>query len=72
MSDQHTTNNFYVSGHHNVVNFHQEITAESGEALAMVLKFCLTLLLAPIAIPFLLAANGYRMLADREVKRGGS
>lgn len=67
MADQHIENHFVVNGHHNVVNFHQEITSESSEALALVLKFCLTLLLSPIAIPFLLAVNGYRLLAEKDI-----
>jgi hypothetical protein len=71
MSDVNVTNNFYVSGHHNTVTVHQEMTQESTKALGMVLKFLVTILLAPIAIPFLLTVNGYRMLThpgEREVQ----
>jgi len=64
MSDQHFTNNFYVHGDNNTVNFSQSITtgSDGNEALQMVLKFLLTLLLSPIMLPFLMAANGMKML----------
>lgn len=71
MSDQHFTNNFYVSGNNNSVNFEQHIDAGSdgAEITGMVLKFLLTLLLSPIFIPILLAANGIKLLQDQ---RGGN
>ena len=68
MSDNNFTNNFYVHGDGNTVNFSQTVDAGShgNEALGLVLKFLLQLLLSPILIPLLLAANGYKRLADQE------
>lgn len=66
MSEIHNT--FIVSGDGNTVSISQDIDASEGsnEALGMVLKFLLTLLLSPVIIPFLLAANGYKMLSGNE------
>ena len=62
MSDNHYTNIFNISGDGNTVNFDQDIDAGNNEALQMVLKFLLTLLLSPVLIPLILAANGYKMM----------
>ena len=62
MSDNHYTNIFNVSGDGNTVNFDQDIDAGNNEALQMVLKFLLTLLLSPVLIPVILMANGYKMM----------
>ena len=66
MSDNHYTNIFNVSGDGNTVNFDQDIDAGNGgnEALGMVLKFLLTLLLSPVMLPLILMANGYKQLSD--------
>ena len=71
MSDNHYTNIFHVSGNNNTVHFEQSIENDSGgaEMVGMVLKFLLTLLLSPIIIPFLLTANGVKMLHDQ--RNGG-
>lgn len=69
MGDQYITNNISVGGSRNVVDFSQTIQADSNEAMLQVvglmLKFCLTLLLAPIAIPFLLYVNRHQLI-DKE------
>lgn len=72
MSDQNFTNNFYVSGTNNTVNFSQDIDngSNGAEITGMVLKFLLTLLLSPIFIPVLLAANGIKMIQDQ--RQGGN
>jgi len=72
MSDQHITNNFFVTGDGNSIDFDQSITSESGalKALELVLKFLLAVLLSPVLIPIILGANGYRMLRDS--RQGGS
>lgn len=62
MSDNHYTNIFNISGDGNTVNFDQDIDAGNNEALQMVLKFLLTLLLSPVLIPVILMANGYKMM----------
>lgn len=66
MSEQHFTNIFNVTGNNNTVNFTQDIDASDGgnEALGMVLKFLLTLLLSPVMLPLILMANGYKQLSD--------
>ena len=62
MSDNHYTNIFNVSGDGNTVNFDQDIDAGNNEALALVLKFLVTILLSPVLIPVILMANGYKMM----------
>lgn len=74
MSDQNFTNNFYVSGTNNTVNFSQDIDAGSdgAEVAGMVFKFVLAfigLLLSPILIPILLTAHGVKMLQDQRQGR---
>ena len=71
MSDFNVTNVFNISGNGNTVNMSQDIDAGSdgAEITGMVLKFLLTLLLSPIFIPVLLAANGIKLLQDQ---RGGN
>ena len=71
MNEQHFTNNFYVSGNNNSVNFEQHIDARSdgAEMMGMVLKFLVTILLSPIMIPLLLAANGVKMI--QQERQGG-
>ena len=64
MSDNHYTNIFNVSGDGNTVNFDQDIDAGNNEALALVLKFLVTILLSPVLIPLILAANGYKMMLN--------
>ena len=68
MSDQNFTNVFNISGDGNTVNFTQSIDASDGgnEALSMVLKFLLTLLLSPVMLPILLMANGYKQLSSND------
>lgn len=66
MSD--ITNIFNISGDGNTVNFEQNNGSDGNEALAIVLKFVLALILSPVLIPFLLTVNGYKMLQDQ---RGG-
>jgi len=72
MSDNHYTNNFYVHGNGNTVNFSQSIESGSdgAEVAGMVFKFVLGfigLLLSPVLIPILLAANGVKMIqAERQ------
>lgn len=68
MSDNHYTNIFNVSGDGNTVNFDQDIDAGNNEALQMVLKFLLTLLLSPVLIPVILMANGYKMLGHGQLE----
>ena len=62
MSDNHYTNIFNISGDGNTVNFDQHIDASNNEALALVLKFLVTILLSPVLIPVILMANGYKMM----------
>lgn len=64
MSENHYTNIFNVTGDGNTVSFEQSIDSGSAEMLGMVLKFLLALLLSPIMIPFLLTANGIKLLQD--------
>ena len=71
MSDFNVTNVFNISGNGNTVNMSQDIDngSNGAEITGMVLKFLLTLLLSPILIPVLLAANGIKLLQDQ---RGGN
>ena len=62
MSDNHYTNIFNISGDGNTVNFDQDIDASNNEALALVLKFLVTILLSPVLIPVILMAKGYKMM----------
>jgi len=55
-------NEFHIGGQNNTVNITQTFSDGNNEALGLVLKFLLTLLLSPVIIPFLLAANGYKMM----------
>jgi len=71
MSDNHYTNIFNVSGDGNTVNFDQDIDAGNNEALALVLKFLVTILLSPVLIPLILAANGYKMMQGDNNLLGG-
>ena len=71
MSDNHYTNIFNVSGDGNTINFDQDIDAGNNEALQMVLKFLLTLLLSPVLIPVILMANGYKMMQGDNNLLGG-
>lgn len=69
MSEIHNT--FNISGDGNTVNFEQNVTEGNNEALALVLKFLLTLLLSPVIIPLLLAANGYKLMQGEQNLLGG-
>ena len=60
MSEIHNT--FNISGDGNTVNFEQNVTEGNNEALALVLKFLVTILLSPVLIPVILMANGYKMM----------
>lgn len=66
MSDNHYTNIFNVSGDGNAVNFDQSIDAGNNEALQMILKFLVTILLSPVLIPLILTMNGYKMMQDNQ------
>ena len=59
-------NEFNIGGSHNTVNITQEFNDGNNEALEMVLKFLVTILLSPVLIPMLLAMNGYKMLQDEK------
>lgn len=67
MSDLNITNIFNITGNGNTVNVSQDIDSGSNgaEITGMVLKFLLTLLLSPIFIPVLLAANGIKLLQEQ-------
>lgn len=64
MSDFH--NEFHIGGQGNTVHIHQEFIDGNNEALGMILKFLLTILLSPVTIPMILMANGYKMLQEGE------
>ncbi len=66
MSDNHYNNNFLIHGDGNNVTIHQRIGNDSNEALALVLKFLITILLSPIFIPLLLTLNGVRLLQESQ------
>lgn len=68
MSDIHNT--FIISGDNNTVDIDQDFGSNGNEALALVLKFLVTILLSPVLIPFLLAANGYKMLNGQNMLEG--
>ena len=71
MSDFNVTNVFNINGNGNSVSVSQDINngSNGAEMMGMVLKFLLTLLLSPVLIPVLLAANGIKLLQDQ---RGGN
>lgn len=72
MSDQHFTNIFNITGNGNTINVSQSVTngSDGAEVAGMVFKFVLAfigLLLSPVLIPILLAANGVKMIqAERQ------
>lgn len=64
MSDIHNT--FIISGDNNTVSIDQDFGSDGNEALALVLKFLVTILLSPVLIPAILAMNGYKMMQDQK------
>lgn len=62
MSDNNVTNIFHITGDGNTVHLDQDFGSDGNEALALVLKFLVTILLSPVLIPLILAANGYKMM----------
>lgn len=69
MSDYN--NEFHIGGQNNTVNIAQTYQDGSNEALALVLKFLLTLLLSPVLIPLILAMNGYKLMQGDQNLLGG-
>jgi hypothetical protein len=61
MSEIHNT--FIISGDNNTVSIDQDFNEGNNEALALVLKFLVTILLSPVLIPMILAMNGYKMVS---------
>lgn len=57
-------NEFNIGGSHNTVNVTQTFNDGNNEALGMVLKFLVTILLSPVLIPMLLAMNGYKLMQE--------
>lgn len=64
-------NIFNISGDNNEVNFTQTNGSDGNEALALVLKFLVTILLSPVLIPAILAMNGYKLMQDQNRLEGG-
>lgn len=64
MSEIHNT--FIVSGNNNTVSIDQDFNEGNNEALALVLKFLVTILLSPVLIPLILAANGYKLMSGSD------
>ena len=60
MSDIHNT--FIISGDNNTVDIDQDFGSDGNEALALVLKFLVTILLSPVLIPLILGLNGYKLM----------
>lgn len=60
MSDYN--NEFNIGGHHNTVNITQSYSDGNNEALEMILKFLVTIILSPVLIPLILGMNGYKLL----------
>ena len=58
-------NEFNIGGSNNTVNIAQTFNDGNTQALEMVLKFLVTILLSPVMIPLILAANGYKLMQDR-------
>ncbi len=71
MSENHYTNIFNISGDGNTVNFEQNNGSDGNEALALVLKFLVTILLSPVLIPMILAMNGYKLMQGEQNLLGG-
>ncbi len=61
MSDIHNT--FIISGDGNTVDIDQDFGSDGNEALALVLKFLVTILLSPVLIPLILGLNGYKLMS---------
>lgn len=65
MSDYN--NEFHIGGQNNTVNITQSFTDGNNEALALVLKFLVTILLSPVLIPLILGMNGYKLVTGQSM-----
>jgi CheY-like chemotaxis protein len=64
-------NEFNIGGTNNTVNITQTYTDGNNEALQMILKFLITLILSPVLIPAILAMNGYKLMQGEQNLLGG-